>query len=166
MRSARVTVATMFTLGSWLGSTNLGLQASQTPNFSGRWVLVSPPVLARQPLLILDAASELVVTQDARSFTVEHPAKPGSHPQPGTHRFGSSGAITSGDGRSWSDTFWFGAELIIESGTQMPGSAGPRSSWGEKWALEDDGRLEIRIVAERTGAAKEIVTLVYRRRDR
>jgi hypothetical protein len=160
--------------GLWPGTADLALilpasalQTPRTPDFTGRWILVSPEpaTLLRQPSLNLAAADELVVTQDAVSFTVSHPASLEGFPQSGTHRFGSSGVTGSG-GQSWSDTFWFGTELIITAGMQLPGSDGRRSSWSERWSLESDGRLEIRIVAERPGAATEGVTLVYRRSAR
>ena len=128
--------------------------------------MLAPPtavVPSNQPALILGIANELKVTQDAVSLIVEHPANSASHPRPGIYRFGSSGTFGSGGGQSRSDTFWFGAELIISSSTQNAGSDGRRSSSSEKWSLEDAGRLEITIVEERTGAVTERVSLVYRK---
>jgi hypothetical protein len=158
----------------WPGSADLApvlpaaaLQAPRPPDFTGRWILVAPEpaTLPRQPTLSIVAADELVVTQDAVSFTVAHPGSLEGYPQPSTHRFGSSG-LTGSAGQSWSDTFWFGTELIITAGTQPTGADGRRSSWSEHWSLEADGRLQIRIVAERPGAVTERVTLAYRRSAR
>ena len=172
MTSGRVLLAASCTLGLWLGpagsellSAAAKLQARRTPDLSGRWVLTTPSdvVPSNQPTLILGIANELKVTQDAVSIIVEHPAKGGSHPGSGIHRFGSSGTVGSGGGQSRYDTFWFGAELIISSRAQLAGTDGVRLSSSAKWSLEADGRLEIRIIEERTGVITERVTLVYRK---
>ena len=142
--------------------------AQGTPNLTGQWVLETPP--ARTPpdrqVLTIQASEELTISQNATSITVEHSVNPGSHPRAGVHPFGSRGSVSGAGNAARSDVFWFGRELIITASTETTGTDGARNaaSSSEKWSLEVDGRLVIRVVEERSGAEAVRATLVYRRR--
>ena len=141
--------------------------AQDRPDFSGRWTFERPPVMAvapRGPDATVTPANELVVIQNEAALTVGHPSRPGSHPHSGVNFFASAGTTRAGSSYK-SSVAWVGRELVIESTLELSASGGSvnmiRSI--ERWSMADDGRLEIRIVEERSGKEAVVETLAYRR---
>jgi hypothetical protein len=106
-----------------------------TPNFSGRWVIVSPEKGAGQ---------EQIVTQDARTLTTEHPSEGGSHKM--TYQLDGvehRNAIPSHGAEivMMSTAAWDGDRIVISTRTAYPN--GMKTSLKEVWSLDAQGRLVI-----------------------
>lgn len=117
--------------------------ARQTPNFSGRWVMVSPPD---------GAGEEQTVTQDATTLSTAHAAEGPDHHAvyklDGTESrnvMGSHGSeIVTPSRASWS-----GPQLTITSATTYPD--GRKADQKEVWSLDPQGRLVIDLTQTMTG---------------
>jgi len=135
---------------------------AKPPDFSGRWVLTDAP--SETETLAITVPDELAITQIPLAVAIEHPAKPGTHPQSGTFRFVIGGTISSDGSETRSGVSWVGYQLIISSSTTSPPDArGVRVTvgYGAIWSLDRDGRLVIEFGENRTGTTPKTATRVY-----
>jgi len=107
--------------------------AQQKPDFSGRWVVVSPPE---------GAGHEQVVTQDAKTLTAELLSEGGGHKM--TYQLDGlehRNAIPSRGAEivMTSTANWDGDRLVINTRTVYPN--GPKTSAKEVWSMDAQGRL-------------------------
>lgn len=128
----------------------------QRPNFSGRWVIVSPP----------DAAGEeQIVKQDATTLTTEHASEGSGHRAvyklDGTE---SRNVLTVHDSDivTSSKASWDGSRLTITSATSY--ADGRRVDQSQVWSLDADGRLIIEVTESTPGHARTTVKLVHTKR--
>jgi HEAT repeat protein len=157
--------------------------APPQPDFSGRWVLVSP---AHPPA---NAARVLVVEQPITRTNVRGEPMPPSFLAIAIRREGPSGVTSEtrmigvvggvvggwvgpkgASGRSSTssrdETRWDGNALVLSGGTYTRDSERTVVDWSEHretWSLDSDGRLRIEIRSEASGAARQTETLLYRR---
>ena len=158
----------------------IGVAAQERPDFSGRWVLATPPLTADG-----ETPSALSVQQTVVRTTLRgEPMKPyvsdisiGREFKTGlrseTHHIGVTGGSVPGpaaDGNrngptDHHDVRWDGNVLVFTSGSHT----GPRpmtGEWSERreaWALDADGSLRVTIATSGSSAASKTITLVYRR---
>src|SRR5687768_18614583 len=84
--AAVVSAAILMTSGPVAQDRPLGL--------AGHWRLVEPTAKERaRDTLIINAARELLVTQTPLVLIVEHPSKPGTHPEAGVFEYGIGGTV-------------------------------------------------------------------------
>jgi hypothetical protein len=121
--------------------------AQQQPNFSGHWVMVSPPEGAWQ---------EQVVTQDASTLTVA-----GAGPTLVYKLDGSENRTVLPDGVMTSKATWTGNHLTITGTATAPG--GQTLDQTLVWSLDSEGRLVIEVQLTRAGMPPTKTTMVYRR---
>jgi hypothetical protein len=157
----------VFVLSALLSGTTT-LAQSAPPDLSGRWRLVQPTAAELSAAtLTIDAPDELLISQTQRAITIEHPSKPGTHPQAGTFRYGVGGNIgaplgnTINTHENWGVTH-IGTQLMIsrsiipdENGIAIPVTR------GSMWRLEAPDRLVIEFGEERPGQRPKIATRVY-----
>lgn len=130
----------------------VALAAQQKPNFSGRWVAVSPADAAGQ---------EQFVKHDATSLSTSHEAEGDPHRAvyklDGTE---SRNVLTSHgeDVVTTSKTTWSGAQLTITSVTTYPD--GRRRDLKEVWSLDAEGRLVMEINLTMTGQPPMAIKMV------
>ena len=145
------------------------LAQNQPPDFSGRWQLVEPAP-AERPLDTLDITSpdELLITQTLLAIRVEHPSKPGTHPEAALFGFGSGGTIGGlpGRGASIDETrVWqIATQLVISrSSTRLPDGLGVRITFARVsiWRLEGPNRLVMEFGDERTGEPPRVAVRTY-----
>src|SRR5688572_15534838 len=147
-----------------------GIAQTGGPDFSGRWRLVEPsPSQLTQETLTVTAPDELLIRQTSRELVIEHPSKPGTHPETGTFEYGSGGfrgelpgSLTPLQGR-WGVSY-IGTQLMISrSTTYPPDASGARSTVarGSMWRLEAPNRLVIEFGEERAGERPKIATRTY-----
>jgi hypothetical protein len=105
------------------------------PNFSGRWVIVSPEKGAGQ---------EQIITQDAKTLTTEHASEGGGHKivyqlDGIEHR----NAIPSHGAEivMMSTAAWDGDRIVITIRTDYPN--GMKTTAREVWSLDAQGRLVV-----------------------
>lgn len=108
--------------------------AQQKPNFSGRWVIVSPAE---------GAGREQIVTQDDKTLSVEQVSATGgrkmTYPLDGIERrqaIASRGA----DITIMSRAAWDGDRIVITTNTVYPGM---KTQAKDVWSLDAQGRLVI-----------------------
>jgi hypothetical protein len=109
--------------------------AQQKPDFSGRWVITSPPE---------GAGREQVVTQDEKSLTVEQAASSGSrktiYQLDGVERQ-QAVPMRGQDIVILSKAAWDGDRIVISSTTSYPN--GMKTQSKETWSFDAQGRLVI-----------------------
>lgn len=153
--------------------------AQNKPDFSGRWILVSP----RQS--DLDIPSALSVRQTLVQTTIHgNPMEPffkdiavdrqfESSTRSETHLIGVVGGVVPGfraDGSpsgppTHHGVKWEGNSLVFESGSYT-GQRAEAGVWAERreiWSLDPDGRLRVVITTSSSADGSRTVTLVYRR---
>ncbi len=126
-----LTVLTAITLGV------VAIAAQQKPNFSGRWVTVSPTEAAGQ---------EQVVTHDAATLTTGHASEGGGHGAVYKLDGTESRNVLTSHGEpivTRSKAAWSGAQLTITSNTTYPDGRTRESK--EVWSLDAEGRLVIEV---------------------
>jgi hypothetical protein len=108
--------------------------AQQKPNFSGRWVITSPPE---------GAGREQQVTQDEKSLSVEFAAS-GSrktiYQLDGVERQ-QAVPMRGGDVTMQAKAAWDGDRIVITTNTSYPN--GMKTQSKEVWSLDAQGRLVI-----------------------
>jgi len=112
-----------------------GVQAQQKPDFSGRWVITSPPE---------GAGREQVVTQDEKTLTVEQSTSSGQrktiHQLDGVERQQAL-PMRGQEITVLSKAVWEGDRIAITSHTSYPN--GMKTQSREVWSLDAQGRLVI-----------------------
>ena len=130
--------------------------AQQRPNFSGRWVAVSPAEAAGQ---------EQVIEHDATSLAVSHASTGAGHRAvyklDGTE---SRNVLTTHgeDIVTMARAAWKDNQLTITSSTSYPD--GRRLEKTQAWSLDGDGRLVIDMTDTMQGQPPARVKLVYTKR--
>ena len=144
---------------------------SRVTDFSGAWVLTSErPVPDDPDTLEISAVEEFVVTQTQRFVSVEHTAKPGSHPAAGTFDFGVRGTVGGIPGGLQHELTlsvgFFGTQLIISENSTDADATGFRvtTGHGSIWLLDTDGRLVIEFREARSKERPKTATRVYIRK--
>ncbi len=115
----------------------VAIAAQQKPNFSGRWVVVSPADAAGQ---------EQVVTHDATTLTTGHASEGGGHGASYKLDGTESRNVLTSHGEpivTLSKATWSGAQLTITSNTTYPD--GRKRESKEVWSLDAEGRLVIEV---------------------
>jgi hypothetical protein len=143
---------------------------SRVLDLSGRWRLVEPTVEQRAvDTLAITSPDQLLITHTAREITIEHPSKPGTHPEAGTFEYGSGGFVGDLPGSvtplqgTWSVSH-IGTQLVIsKSATYPPNDRGVRVTiaTGSMWRLDSADRLAIEFGEERAGERPKVATRVY-----
>jgi len=130
--------------------------AQQKPDFSGRWVVVSPPE---------GAGHEQVVTQDAKTLTAELLSEGGSHKM--TYQL---------DGLEHRNTMTFrGAEIVMMSTASWDGNRivintrtvytnGMKTSAKEVWSMDAQGRLVVDYAESGPPASGPAMKVIYTRK--
>jgi hypothetical protein len=131
-----------------------GLRAQTTPNFSGRWVQVTPSAEAE------GGGSERTVTQDAATLTTEHPSEGGGHRQ--VYKLDGESRSTLGRVEVVSKTVWDGARLVITSTATYPGDNKRESR--QVWSLGTDGRLTIELLAKNPDGTTTEIRSVHQKK--
>jgi hypothetical protein len=128
--------------------------AQTKPNFSGRWVQVTPAGEAE------GGGSEQVVTQDATTLTTEHPSEGGSHRQ--TYKLGGESRSTVGPVEVVATTVWDGAKLVLTSTATYPGNNKRESK--QVWSLGADGKLTIELSAKNPDGTTTEIKSVHQKK--
>ena len=114
----------------------VGVLAQQKPNFSGRWVITSPKDSAGQ---------EQIVTQDAKTLTVEHASEGGGHKM--SYQLDGVGRRMAIPGRAGAQitmrasASWDGDRIIVITNISYPN--GMKTLSKDVWAIDAQGRLVI-----------------------
>jgi hypothetical protein len=128
----------------------------QKPDFSGRWVGVSPAE---------NAGNEQVITQDASTLRTGHPSEGGSHSSTYNLDGTESKNIIVSHGEdivTLSRAVWNGNQLVVTEATTYPD--GRKSQSREVWSLDAQGQLVIELTMTPPGQTTETkMTLVYRK---
>ena len=145
---------------------------SRVPDLSGRWRLIEPTAVQRAAdTLAITSPDQLLITHTARDITIEHPSKPGTHPEAGTFEYGSGGFVGGLPGSvtplqgTWTVSHVGTQFMISKSTTHPPNDRGIRITiaTGSMWRLERADRLAIEFGEERAGERPKIATRVYLR---
>jgi hypothetical protein len=156
-----------------------GVSAQGHPDFTGRWILEAPggsssdaprSLLVRQSLDGTTGGvgpatpffSDITIERDANGLTRSETYRIGlqSGVVPGIRADGSAGGP-----RTRHAVQWDGTALVFES-SRSSGDLAGIGDWAERrevWSLDSRGRLHVVITTRSSGAARESVTLVYRR---
>jgi hypothetical protein len=135
------------------------LAQSRPPELSGLWQLVEPTTAERAlDTLAIDAPDQLLITQSPLAIIVEHPSKPGTHPEAGKYTFGTRGYVGGSGGASPGETWdvsFIGTQLMISH------SVRGAVARGSMWRLDTPGRLTIEFSEESPGGRPKIAARVY-----
>jgi hypothetical protein len=140
----------------------LTVQASTTPDLSGRWVLVEPA----RPSPGAPAEVEVANSQDDGFTTMTVAWRTGAEVRTERHRVGlHGGTVGAGGHQTRQSARWTFGMLVIERESSVESSRGTQvlDSHVEVWAVEPDGRLLIRITRRTRDAEPVVTSLVYRR---
>ena len=108
--------------------------AQAKPDFSGRWVQVTPSAVAE------GGGQEQVVRQDDASVTTSHASEGGGHGQ--VYKFGSdSSGMLGHDVAVTSRAAWDGPKLVLTSTATYPDKSQRQTR--QVWTLGSDGLLTI-----------------------
>ena len=159
--------------------TAAGVAAQDKPDFSGRWILITPQQSDTDTPMALSVRQTLVRTTVRgdpmepffRDITIERQFETGT--QSATLLIGVQGGTVSGLRADRSPNGptahhavrWDGNALVFESGSYT-GQRPETAVWSERrevWSLEDDGRLRVAITKRSSGQGSTAVTLLYRR---
>jgi len=114
----------------------VGVLAQQKPNFSGRWVITSPAE---------SAGKEQVITQDAKTFTVEQPSKSGgrkmSYQLDGVERRMAIPGRAGAEITMLAKASWDGNTIVVL--TNISYSSGMKTQSKDVWSIDAQGRLVI-----------------------
>lgn len=130
--------------------------AQKKPDFSGRWVVISP---ADQ------AGNEQSVKQDLTTLTTQHDSEGGGHDT--TYKLDGSenrGVIRSHDEDlvTLSKAMWDGDKLSITSATTYPG--GRKVDSKQVWSLNAEGQLVIEVTLTIAGNPPVKMTLLNQKK--
>jgi hypothetical protein len=145
------------------------LAQSRPMDLSGRWQLVEPNTAERTlDTLSITSPDQLLITHTPPKIVIEHPSRPGTHPEAGSFTYGVGGTIGGIPGReSFEESFsvtHIGTQLVISrSTTHRPDEHSARTTVvrGSTWRLEGPNRLAIEFGEERAGERPKIATRVY-----
>jgi hypothetical protein len=131
--------------------------AQEKPNFSGRWVVVSPAA---------DAGQEQTVTQTAATLTTGHASE--GHGHRAVYKLDGTenrNVLTSHDEDivTLSKASWSGTQLTITSDTTYPD--GRKWHTVQTWSLESEGRLAVEFSETGMNAAPMTTRRIYTRRQ-
>jgi hypothetical protein len=134
------------------------------PDLSGRWRLVEPTTAERAlDTLAVTEPDELLITQTTFAITVEHPSKPGTHPQARTFEYESGGFVQDLGGDRARRGTWgvshIGMQLMISQSTTHPSEL--TAVHGSMWRLDGGDRLVIEFAEERAGERRKVATRTY-----
>lgn len=157
----------------------IGVAAQGKPDFSGRWVLATPPRSKTDIPLALSVRQTLVRTTvrgdpiepSYRDITIERVFETAAQSE--NYLIGVEGGTVSGlptDGIPKTSTTyhavkWDGNALVFESGSYTAQRA-ETGMWAERrevWSLDTDARLRVVITSRSSGEAPIETTAVYRR---
>jgi len=133
---------------------SLGVHAQSKPNFSGRWVQVSPTAEME------GGGSEQVITQTATTVTTEHPSEGGGHKQ--TFTIDAESKSMVGQVPVVSKTAWVGPTLVITSTATYPGDVKRESK--QIWSLRPDGTLAIEFTLKNPDGTTTEIKSIHRKR--
>jgi hypothetical protein len=163
---------------SLLAATALAIQ--DTPDFSGRWVLVSGAptgdavaraMVVRQSLVRTNVRGE-PITPFFKDIAIEREFAAATRSE--TLPIGVVGGFVAGIARGATPAGprghhavkWDGSALVFEHGTYT-GDARQTGTWAERrevWSLEPDGRLRVTITTRSSAdASGTVLTLTYHR---
>jgi hypothetical protein len=150
---------------------NVAHGQSRVLDLSGRWWLVEPTAAERAlDTLVVTSPDQLLITHTRFGLTIEHPSKPGAHPEAGVFEYGAgaSGRIRLPGRGSQVDQQWsvthIGTQLMISRSTALPSetSVAPiMVARGSMWQLDGPDRLVIEFGEERPGERPKIATRIY-----
>jgi hypothetical protein len=155
------------------------LAAQDEPDFSGRWVLVSPSqpgpdtsraLSVRQTLVRTNVRGE-PMTPYFKDIVIDREYESGTRSE--THAIGVIGGVVAGipkDGSPRSPTGryavkWEQHALVFERTSYTADTPGT-GRWTERreaWSLQPDGRLSVTITTRGSAETSTTVTLLYRR---
>lgn len=125
--------------------------AQQKPSFSGHWVITSPEK---------NAGAEQIVTQDAKTLTVEQKAKDAtrkmSFPLDGVER---RMAAPRSDFVVMAKASWEGNTIVVITNTSYPG--GMKTQAKDVWSIDAQGRLIIDSTETGNAGAPEVLKLIH-----
>ena len=155
--SARLRTMTTTAIGLVLALVIQAAPAQQRPDFSGRWVGVSPAE---------NAGNEEFITQDASTLRTGHASSGGGH----SFSYKLDGTETRNvlvshgeDIVTLSKAVWNGQQLVITEATTYPD--GRKSQKRSVWSLDAQGQLVIELTMTPPGQTTETkMTLVYRKK--
>jgi len=129
-----------------------GLAARQKPNFSGRWLIVSPPE---------GAGREQVVKQDDKALSVGS-GVPGGRQT--TYQLDGAEHKTSMSLRGEainivSKAVWDGNKLVLTSDAAYPNGMKTKST--EIWSIDDQGRLVVDFSETAEGEKPRAFKVIY-----
>ncbi|HYN09425.1 MAG TPA: hypothetical protein VES67_18725 [Vicinamibacterales bacterium] len=131
--------------------------AQQKPDFSGRWVIVTPAE---------SAGLEQVVKHDATTLTTAHASEGAGHATIYKLDGSESRNVIVSHGSdlvTLSRVSWSGNKLIITSATTYPD--GRKLDQKQEWSLDSDGRLMIELTESMQGGPPTTTTLVHKKRS-
>ena len=142
---------------------------SRPPDLSGRWQLVEPNAAEHTlDTLVITSPDQLLITHTPPRIVIEHPSRPGSHPEAGSFTYGVGGRIGGIPGReSFEESLsvtHIGTQLMISrSATHRPDEHSARKTVvrGSMWRLEGPNRLVIEFGEERTGERPRVAVRTY-----
>jgi len=132
----------------------LVVRAQAKPDFSGRWVQITPAAEAE------GGGSEQLVTQDATTLTTEHPSEGGSHRQ--VYKLDGESRSMLGQIQIVSKASWEGQKLVITSSATYPDRQ--RRDSKQIWSLGTDGRLTIEFSATNPDGTATEMRLIHRKK--
>ena len=147
-KTAKITLAVLVALGVLmvLGFTITASGQTEKPDFSGRWVMVTPAE---------GAGLEQVVKQDATTLTIG----PTPEGQLVVYKLdGSENRIVMASGVMTSKASWTGKQLTITSTT--PSGLDQK----QVWSIDGDGKLVIEVQNTLATQAPIKMTMTYKRR--
>jgi hypothetical protein len=146
---------------------NVAHGQSRVLDLSGRWWLVEPTAAERAlDTLVVTSPDQLLITHTRFGLTIEHPSKPGAHPEAGVFEYGAgaSGRIRLPGRGSQVDQQWsvthIGTQLMISRSTRSADDSATVAR-GSMWLLDGPDRLVIEFGEERPGERPKIATRIY-----
>ena len=136
------------------GIAAVSLTAQQRPNFSGRWVAVSPSDAAGQ---------QHVVKHEGTTLTESHGAESSDHVAVYNLDGKESRNVLKSHGEdivTLSQATWNGQTLTITSDTTHPPD-GRKVTSKQNWSLDGEGRLVIEFTETADGRAPRTVKMVF-----
>lgn len=132
---------------------SVGASAQQKPNFSGRWIAVSPAKAAGQ---------EHIVKHDDKSLSTEHASEGGGHrlvyQLDGVERRIAISASAS-DITMLATAAWDGNRVVITTNTSYPNGMKTRSK--ETWSIDAQGRLVIDFTESARNVQGPTMQIIY-----
>jgi len=128
--------------------------AQPKPNFSGRWVITSPADSAGQ---------EQIVTQDAKTLTVEHASEGGGHKMSyqldGVERRMAIPGRAGAEITMLAKASWDGNTIVVLTNTSYPN--GMKTPSKDVWSIDAKGQLVIDTTESGNGAQAPAVKMIH-----